>query len=320
MYFDPSIAASGQGHAVLSGTTAAFNEYLNVFVAGRYAGDENSAMNKPVKATKTTAIYAPYFNGRYIGRWGDFSQTVVDPMDDQTIWTFQEYANVDDSYGVRAVQLKAPPPPQILLPLGTYSNKADTMITIEGLPVEHEGFFDPGADVGGPGYNRLSVKSSGGVVVSNVKFVSPAKITLTLNTKKEAAGKYTLVITNPDGQLVTIDYHITAKAAAATGSTNLLSNNTQIDKVAEAFITSSTLYPNPVLSDVTIQINAAKNYEARIIVTDMTGKLVVEKYVNLATGSNSAVLSLSKLSKGTYFAGVYNADNMLIAKHKVVKE
>jgi len=320
-FFNPSIAASGQGHAVISGTAAAFDEYLNVFVAGRYAGDENSTMNKPVKATKTTALYAPFIpNYGYIGRWGDYSQTVVDPMDDQTIWTFQEYANVDDKYGVRVVQLKAPPPPQTLLPLGVFSNKENTTVTIEGTSDDYSGFFDPGNDAGGPGYNRLSVKSSGGITVSNVKLVSPTKITFTLNTNRKQAGKYTLIITNPDGQLVTVDYRINNKEATVTSSADLQSNSVQVDKVAQSFITASRVYPNPTFSNVNIQVNAAKDHEARIIVVDLSGKLMYEKYFNFGKGSNNAVLSLSGLIKGTYFAGVYNSENVLTAKHKIVKE
>ncbi len=320
-FFNPSIAANGQGHAVISGTTAAFDEYLNVFVAGRYAGDENSTMNKPVKATRTTALYAPFvpFYG-YIGRWGDYSQTVVDPMDDQTIWTFQEYANVDDKYGVRVVQLKAPPPPQTLLPLGAFSNKENTTVTVEGTSDDYSGFFDPGNDAGGPGYNRLSVKSSGGITVSNVKLVSPTQITFTLNTNRKQAGKYTLIITNPDGQLVTADYRINNKEATVTSSADLQSNSVQVDKVAQSFITASRVYPNPAFSNVNIQVTAAKDHEARIIMVDLSGKLMYEKYFNFGKGSNNAVLSLSGLVKGTYFAGVYNSENVLIAKHKIVKE
>ncbi len=162
-YFNPSIAANGQGHAVLGGTTDAFNQYLNVFIAGHYNNDEKGSTSNPQKATKTTAIYSPYISSNgahtYIGRWGDFSQTVVDPSDDQTIWTFQEYADVDDSYGIRAVQVKAPAP-ATPLPLGILSNKTDTVITLQGISTDNSGFFDPGEDKSGPGFNRLSIKST----------------------------------------------------------------------------------------------------------------------------------------------------------------
>ena len=41
---------------------------------------------------------------------GDYSQTVVDPTDNQTFWTFQEYTSDPNVWGVRVIQLKAPPP------------------------------------------------------------------------------------------------------------------------------------------------------------------------------------------------------------------
>jgi hypothetical protein len=158
-----------------------------VFAAGRYFGDALGRTRPPVKVTNTTAMYAPYFDLAEevtftLTDGATYSQTVVDPLDDQTIWTFQEYANVDDSYGVRVVQFKAPPP-ATPASIGTVSNKTDTTITLEGESVDNSGFFDPGKDRGGPGYNRLSVKSTGNIIVSNTKFISPTKISFTLKTK-----------------------------------------------------------------------------------------------------------------------------------------
>jgi hypothetical protein len=44
---------------------------------------------------------APYFKdfGTGDNRWGDFSSTVVDPIDDTTIWTIQEYAGQNNMWG-----------------------------------------------------------------------------------------------------------------------------------------------------------------------------------------------------------------------------
>ncbi|MEJ7683189.1 MAG: T9SS type A sorting domain-containing protein [Segetibacter sp.] len=309
-YFNPTIAASGQGHSIISGTTTAYNEYLNVFAAGRYLGDELGKTKPPVKVTNTTAIYAPYYfdeYGRknYNGSWSEYSQTVVDPLDDQTIWTFQEYANVDNSYGIRAVQFKAPP-----AAIGTLSNKADTTITLEGESVDNSGFFDPGKDIGGPGYNRLSVKSTGNIIVSNIKFISPTKISFTLNTATKPAGQYLLIITNPDGQLVVTDYTIAANTATIAGN-NLSAAKTLRDKIAQAFITRSEVFPNPTTANTTLQINAAKEHAARIVLVNVDGKKVFERSYSFST---------EKIARGTYIAAVYNADNVLIATQKIVKQ
>lgn len=314
-YFNPSIAASGQGHSLVGGTTDAYNEYLNTFAAGRYFGDELGTSRAPVKATNTTAMYAPYV-GRggshsYVGRWGDYSQTVIDPSDDQTIWSFQEYADVDDSYGVRAVQFKAPAP-ATPASIGNLSNNNDTTITLTGESVDNSGFFDPGEDKGGPGYNRLSVKSTGDIITSNVKFINPTTISFKLNTKNKAAGQYLLIITNPDGQLVVTDFTIMVNDTIAA--------NRAPRDVATSYITGSQVFPNPTHDNVTLQVNAAKEHTAKIVLIDVNGKQVFERKYNFSKGSNQALLPTEKLNKGTYIAAVYNADNVLIATQKIVKQ
>ena len=325
-YFDPSIAASGQGHAVLGGTTDAYNDYLNVFVAGRYASDAEGTLHSPLNATNTTAIYAPYidFGGgfhAYIGRWGDFSQTVVDPSDDQTIWTFQEYANVDDSYGTRVVQLKAPPP-ATPIPLGTLTNKVDTVVTLKGISVDNSGFFDPGNDKGGPGYNRLSVKSTGNIIASNIRFWNPTKISFKLNTKNQPAGQYFLIITNPDGQIAVAEYTVAATIPASNRIQNsgLASEFNTGDRIAQKYIVTSDIYPNPTNGDFKLQVNAAADFKGRVLLITSAGKIISENPVNFIKGSHEVSLTLANLSSGNYLAAVYNADNILIAVHKIVKQ
>lgn len=323
-YFNPSVAASGQGHSIVSGTTTAYNEYLNVFAAGRYLGDELGSTKPPVKVTNTTAIYAPYYfdqngNRNYIGRWGDYSQTVVDPLDDQTIWTFQEYANVDDSYGVRVVQFKAPPPATPAA-IGTVSNKTDTTIILEGESVDNSGFFDPGKDAGGPGYNRLSVKSTGSIIVTNLKFINPTKISFTLNTKNKPAGQYILIITNPDEQLVVTTYTITSNTTTTIAGNNSSAQRALRDKIAQSYITGSAVFPNPTPGKATLQINAAKDHGAKVVLINIDGKRVFERNYSFSKGSNQAVLPTEKLTRGTYIAVVFNADNIITATQKIVKQ
>ncbi len=318
-YFNPSIAESGQGHAVLSGTTDAYNEYLNVFAAGRYNSEPLGTLNDPVKATNTTAIYAPYidFGGGffyYISRWGDFSQTVVDPSDDQTIWTFQEYASTDDSYGVRVVELKAPPPAKPKA-LGSFSNNMDATVTISGVSDKNSGFFDPGDDKGGPGFNRLSVRSTGNVGVAKIKFINPTSISIKLETKNKPAGDYFLVITNPDGQVVVTTYSI--EGSAQSSAANPLS---QADIVARTYIVKSGISPNPNNGNFKLEVNAAKDFNGKILLLNSNGDVLSKNSYNFSRGSTAVPLSLSSASKGNYLAAVYNENNVLIAVHKIVKQ
>ena len=322
-YFNPTIAMNGQGYAVLGGTTDAFDKYLDVFVAGRNYSDAGGTMQKPVNATNTTAIYAPYidFGGGahyYIGRWGDFSQTVVDPADDQTIWTFQEYADVDDSYGLRVVEVKAPPP-ATPLPLGMLSNKKDTTIVLKGLSVNRSGFFDPGSDKSGPGFKRMIIKSTGNIAVSNFKFISSSSISFKLNTANKPVGAYTLMITNPDGQVASTEYSIGAQIPVA-GAQNEASDKLLNEKIAAKYVATSGVYPNPASANFTLQMNAAKDFTGKILLMNISGKIIYQRPNNFIKGSTETLLPLGGLSSGTYVAAIYNPDNVLIAVHTVVKQ
>lgn len=308
VYFNPSIMANGQGYALLGGTTAAYNSHLNAFVAGRHHDDPKGTLSEPVKVTSARALYALVY-GFYLGRWGDYSQTVVDPDDDQTIWTFQEYANWDDNYGTRAVQIKAPPP-ATPLPLGTLYNKADTVITITGMSVDHSGFFDPGTDKGGPGYNRLSVKVTDGIIASNIKFKSPTQITCKLNLRNKPEGEYTVVITNPDGQIVTTKFTIAAKPAMSKIA----------PKAVPVSTTAMRVYPNPTPGDFRLQVQAAQNFAGRVVLLDLGGKQLSEQKFSLVKGNNDIGLSLSQFAAGSYIAVVYDASNNLVGTQVVVKQ
>jgi hypothetical protein len=307
-YFNPSIAANGQGYAALAGTVTAYNEHLNVFVAGRHAEEGKGMLGERTRATNARALYA-LFPGSYSGRWGDYSQTVVDPDDDQTIWTFQEYANWDDNYGTRATQLKAPPP-ATPLPLGTLYNRADTTITIKGMTVDHSGFFDPGTDKGGPGYNRLSVKVTEGIIASNIKFNSPTEITCKLHIRNKPEGEYTVVITNPDGQIVTTRFTITAKTAMSRIA----------PKPLPVITTAMRVYPNPTPGDFRLQVQAAQTFTGRVILLDLAGKQLSEQRFSLVKGDNNISLSLNQYAAGSYVVVVYDAAGNMIGTQVVVKQ
>ena len=57
------------------------------------------------------ANYNPAADPGGLGRrWGDYSYTVVDPLDDMTVYTVQEYNRALNSYAVRVGKLAAPLP------------------------------------------------------------------------------------------------------------------------------------------------------------------------------------------------------------------
>lgn len=207
-YWIPSVNMSGQGHMALGATYASVNDYAGVAVAGRLAGDAAGATAAPTIAQAGLSAYDDNITvllGLPAQRWGDYSQTVVDPNDDMTFWTFQEYSDTGDfgGWGVRATQLRAPPPamPSSATPSTVAPGQAAVSVTVTGTPLSGSGFFDPGPDTGGPGFaNRIAASVNGGVAVNSVTFTSPTQVTLSLDTTAASAGLKTVTITNPDGQ------------------------------------------------------------------------------------------------------------------------
>src|SRR3989442_1408967 len=88
---------------------ASSNDFAGIATAGRLRTDPLGTIQAPTLAVVSASAYN-ISESPNPHRWGDYSQTVVDPNDDMTFWTFQEYCNSVNSWGVQAVQLKAPPP------------------------------------------------------------------------------------------------------------------------------------------------------------------------------------------------------------------
>lgn len=200
-YWMPSVMVSGQGHVAMGFSTAGTSERANAATVGRLAGDPAGTMQTPVLLTASATAYNPSSDPGDPGvgrRWGDYSYTSLDPNDDMTMWTAQEFCNSSNSYGVRVVQLIAPPPatPASVVPPSISEGQPSVIVTVTGTQVSGSGFFDPGA--GFP--NRIAATVTGGVTVNSVTYVDPLTITLDLNTVGVTPGTKDIGVTNPDGQ------------------------------------------------------------------------------------------------------------------------
>ena len=216
-FFIPSINVSGQGHAAMGFTTAGELNNLNAGSVGRLASDPLGTMQTPIAITTNTNTYNPTSDpgGATAGRprrWGDYSVTTVDPLDDMSMWTVAQFCDANNSYGVRVAKLVAPPPATPSSIAAIVAAQSSQTATLTGLSTSGSGFFDPGPNLPAPAraFNHISVSCSAvgvtGVAptVSSVTYVNPTTINITFNTTAATANLpgefYTITVTNPDGQ------------------------------------------------------------------------------------------------------------------------
>ena len=212
-YWIPSVVMNGQGHAALAGNWATSSTFPAIFYSGRYATDTAGTMSEP-------PVISLIMGGGYnlgpgsVQRWGDYSQTVVDPDDDMTVWTFQEYPSATDVWTVRGTKLLAPPPatPSSVSP-ALVARRASTVITITATAVSGSGFFDPGTGFA----KHLDVSFSGGVTVNSKTVIDPTHLQVDIDTSAASPGPVDVTVTNPDGQHVGTSALLRVSGATSAG-------------------------------------------------------------------------------------------------------
>jgi filamentous hemagglutinin family protein len=209
-YWIPTATVTGQGHAIVGFSMAGTPSGATPGYVGRLAGDPLGTMVGPPSTGAllygtTAANYNPASDpgGSSGRRWGDYSFTVVDPLDDMSVWTIQEYNQAANSYSVRVGKLQAPPPATpscAATPIAFNAGTSD--VVIGSTSNDGSGFYDPGADLPSPArpFNHLTATVSN-ATVNSVSYDSPTQITL--NITANTAGARDVTITNPDGQSVT---------------------------------------------------------------------------------------------------------------------
>ena len=197
-YWIPSVVVSGQGHAAFGFSTAGPAFRINAATTGRLATDTLGTVNAPTLLTGSSTSYNPSDGSPH--RWGDYSFTSVDPSDDMTMWTIQEFCDGSNTYGLEVAKLIAPAP---ATPSSASSSVATGLssisVTITGTSSSGSGFFDPGTGFA----KRIGASATGGVTVNSITYVDPTHVTLNLNTTAASAGSQNVTITNPDGQIAT---------------------------------------------------------------------------------------------------------------------
>ena len=93
-HFFPSIAVNSANAAVVGFSRSDSTRFVEAVFASRNSSDPNGTMGAVTLIKAGEDRYEKMFTGTRV-RWGDYSATMVDPTDDTTFWTLQEYAETD---------------------------------------------------------------------------------------------------------------------------------------------------------------------------------------------------------------------------------
>jgi hypothetical protein len=97
-YAFPTLAVNQYGDVMLGYTHFGTGIYPSGAYSMRLASDPPNTMESEVMLKAGEASYFKDF-GTGENRWGDFTATVVDPVDDTSMWTIQEYAGQSNMWG-----------------------------------------------------------------------------------------------------------------------------------------------------------------------------------------------------------------------------
>lgn len=90
-YAFPSIAVNSSNDLLIGYTRFSATEYASAYYSFRNASNPINTLQSEILLKSGEAKYLKLYSGTR-NRWGDYSSTVVDPVNDTDFWTVQEYA------------------------------------------------------------------------------------------------------------------------------------------------------------------------------------------------------------------------------------
>ena len=97
------------------------------------------------------------------------------------------------------------------------------------------------------------------------------------------------------------------------GGNNKLSNIVLIKSDKPTIITIDGIFPNPATTTINLLVGAPVKDKVSIVVTDMAGRIMITKNMNVETGSNTLPLDVSGLAGGNYFIRMVDSNGEVVS-------
>ncbi|MFE4106733.1 hypothetical protein [Almyronema epifaneia] len=107
-FYYGSIAVNDYEDVVIGFNASGPNQFVSAYaITGQTAGNATT-FSDPLLLKAGVSDYEVTF-GAGRNRWGDYSATTLDPADQLTFWTFQEYVSAEDRWSTQITELKLRP-------------------------------------------------------------------------------------------------------------------------------------------------------------------------------------------------------------------
>ena len=109
-YYYGSIAVNAAGAIVIGYTRSGATEFPSTYASVGKLDSSGVSFNAPLLLKQSSTLYN-ISDGSPQHRWGDYSNTVVDPTDPNKFWTIQEFSDTSGHYGtqITGIQVDAVP-------------------------------------------------------------------------------------------------------------------------------------------------------------------------------------------------------------------
>ena len=97
------------------------------------------------------------------------------------------------------------------------------------------------------------------------------------------------------------------------GGYNRLSNVVLIKSDKPTMITIEGIFPNPATTTINMLVGSPGKDKVTVVVTDMSGRIMITKNMNVETGSNTLPLDVSALAGGNYFIKMVDSNGEVVS-------
>jgi hypothetical protein len=280
----PSIAVNRNNDVLIGYTVSNLSTYASAAYAYRTSSDPFGQFRNEYVFQEGKSFYFKTFSGTR-NRWGDYSNTVVDPVD-QSLWTVQQYAEeptggITSRWATQWAQVAAsrvsPPLPVQLIDFQTEVIRSQKVNTTWEVALE----------------SKLShyeiQRSKDGGLFETIGKVIPRNENATQSTSYSFIDQ-TPLFGNSFYRLKAIDRDGSAQVSP-NRKVFIEKNNSEILGLA----------PNPVKNDLNIRFYSHKTQKINLSIVNAVGQVLAQKAMQVSEGYYIEVFNLSNAASGKYF-------------------